>query len=70
VIESCTLHDLHLLQPSPPPATYKYGKDRNIDYMLGSAAVHDCVRKAGYLEYNNGIFRSTAASSLTWISRS
>ena len=56
VLESCTLHDLHLSQPSPPPATYKYGKDRRIDYMLGSAAVRDCVRKAGYLEYDNGIF--------------
>ena len=57
VIESCTLYDLHSFQPSQPPATYKYGTNRRIDYMLGSASgVRDCVRQAGFLEYDNGVF--------------
>ncbi len=28
LIDKCTLIDLHLLGPSDPPATYKYGNDR------------------------------------------
>ena len=56
VIEACTLHDLHSLQASTPPATYKYGTNRRIDYMLGSASVRECARKAGYLEDDNGVF--------------
>ena len=38
------------------PVTYKYGTNRRIDFMLGSASVRDCVRRAGYLEYDNGMF--------------
>ena len=43
LLEDCTLHDLHLSNPSPPPATYKYGHHRRIDYMLGSEAVFASV---------------------------
>ena len=56
LIDECTLTDLHLLGPSEPPATYKYGSDRRIDYMLGSAAVAQAVCRSGYNSYNNGIF--------------
>jgi hypothetical protein len=56
LISSCTLHDLHCLTAATPPATYKYGKNRRIDFMLGSEAVKDAVRRAGYLSYDNGVF--------------
>ena len=56
LMEECTLTDLHCLGPAPPPATYKYGSERKIDYMLGTPAVAQCVRRAGFLAYDNGIF--------------
>jgi hypothetical protein len=56
LMEECTLTDLHCLGPNSPPATYKYGVDRKIDYMLGTPAVAQCVRRAGFLAYDNGIF--------------
>ena len=56
LIESCTLHDLHCLTAATPPETYKYGKHRRIDYMLGSEGVKDVVRRAGYLAYDSGVF--------------
>lgn len=56
LVEECTLHDLHLAGPSKPPATYKYGHERRIDYMFGSAMVLESLRHAGYLAYDNGIF--------------
>ena len=51
--EECTLH---LAGPSKPPATYKYGHKRCINYMFGSAMVLESLRHAGYLAYDNGIF--------------
>ena len=52
-----SLSDLHLMHPDPPPATYKYGANRKIDYMIGSPNnIADSVRHAGYLAYDNGIF--------------
>ena len=56
LLDECTLTDLHLLGPSDPPATYKYGNGRRIDYMLGSAAVALAICNAGYNAYDNGIF--------------
>jgi hypothetical protein len=56
LLEICSLTDLHCLGPDSPPATYKYGVDRKIDYMLGTTAVAQCVRRAGFLAYDNGIF--------------
>lgn len=56
LIDECTLIDLHLLGPVEPPATYKYGSDRRIDYMLGSSAVASAVCRAGYNAYDNGVF--------------
>ena len=56
LMSNCALSDLHLLGPESPPATYKYGSDRKIDYMLGSPNVSDSVRSAGYLAYDDGIF--------------
>ncbi|KAI2495356.1 hypothetical protein MHU86_19158 [Fragilaria crotonensis] len=56
LMEECTLMDLHCLGPESPPATYKYGLDRKIDYMLGTPALAQCVRRAGFLAYDNGIF--------------
>lgn len=56
LIDECTLTDLHLLGPSDPPATYKYGVDRRIDYMFGSTAVVSAIRHAGYNSYDNGVF--------------
>ncbi|KAI2503673.1 hypothetical protein MHU86_10797 [Fragilaria crotonensis] len=57
LLDECTLTDLHCLGPSSPPATYsKYGHERKIDYMLGTPAVAQCVRGAGFLAYDNGIF--------------
>jgi hypothetical protein len=56
LVEECTLHDLHLAGPSKPPATYKFGNERRIDYMFGSAVVLESLRHAGYLAYDNGIF--------------
>jgi hypothetical protein len=56
LINECTLFDLHLLGPSDPPATYKYGKDQRIDYMLGTSAVAALVCRAGYNAYDNGVF--------------
>jgi hypothetical protein len=56
LLDECTLTDLHGLGPSVPPATYKYGTDRRIDFMLGSPNVANCIRSAGFLEYDNGIF--------------
>ena len=55
-MSNCALSDLHLLGPESPPATYKYGSDRKIDYMLDSPNVSDSVRSAGYLAYDDGIF--------------
>jgi hypothetical protein len=60
----CSLIDLHTLGPDDPPPTYKYGTGRRIDYMLGSPNIADSVRRAGYLSYDDGIFRNTAASML------
>ena len=56
LIDECTLTDLHLLGPLTPPATYKYGTDRRIDYMLGSAAVASSIIRSGYNAYDNGVF--------------
>jgi hypothetical protein len=56
LLDECTLADLHCLGPALPPATYKYGADRKIDFMLGSPAVANCIRSAGFLAYDNGIF--------------
>ena len=56
LLDECTLADLHCLGPELPPATYKYGSDRKIDFMLGSPAVANCIRSAGFLAYDNGIF--------------
>ncbi|KAI2489688.1 hypothetical protein MHU86_24897 [Fragilaria crotonensis] len=56
LIDECTLTDLHLLGPSDPTATYKYGTGRRIDYMLGSTAIVQVIRNAGYIAYDNGIF--------------
>jgi hypothetical protein len=53
--ENCTLQDLHCLGAATPPETYPIGTKRRIDFMFGSAGVIPFVRKAGYLEYNNGI---------------
>ena len=53
LISSCTLHDLHCLTAATPPATYKCGNNRRIDFMLGSEAVKDAVRRAAYLSYDN-----------------
>ncbi len=56
LMAECSLIDLHLLGPEDPPATYKYGTDRRIDYMFGSVAVSDAVSCAGYNSYDNGPF--------------
>ena len=56
LMSECSLTDLHCLGPTVPPATYKYGTARKIDYMLGSQALHDSVRHAGFLAYDDGIF--------------
>jgi hypothetical protein len=56
LMAECTMTDLHCLGPTLPPATYKYGSERKIDYMLGTPAVAQCVRHAGFLAYDNGIF--------------
>jgi hypothetical protein len=55
LIKACTLHDLHCQSSSPPPETYKFGKNRRIDFMLGSRGVMESVRRAGYLAYDNGV---------------
>ena len=55
-MEECKLCDLHCLGPDAPPATYKYGLDRKIDYMLGTPAVAQCIRGAGFLAYDDGIY--------------
>ena len=55
LIEACTLHDLHCQSLSTPPETYKFGKNRRIDFMLGSRGVMKCVRRADYLAYDNGV---------------
>ena len=52
----CSLIDLHGLGPAAPPATYKYGKDRKIDFMLGSCNLRDSVRRAGFLAYDDRVF--------------
>jgi hypothetical protein len=44
LISSYTLHDVHCLTAATPPATYKYGKSRRTDFMLGSKVVKDAVR--------------------------
>jgi hypothetical protein len=56
LMDECILSDLHLSGSSAPPATYKYGSHRRIDYMLGSASVLESIRHAGYLEYDDGVF--------------
>ncbi len=56
LLDECSLVDLHHLSPAVPPATYKYGYHRKIDYMLGSLGVVQSVRRAGFLAYDNGIF--------------
>ena len=56
LLQECTLTDLHTLGSSDPPATYKYGTDRRIDYMFGSQAVAEAVCRAGYNAYDSGIF--------------
>ena len=55
LINECTLTDLHLLSPSNPPETYRYGNNRRIDFMLGTAAVASSVSRAGYNAYDNGV---------------
>jgi hypothetical protein len=56
LLQSCKLTDLHTLSHAPPPATYKYGNNRRIDYILGSEAIAESVVHAGYLPFNdNGI---------------
>jgi hypothetical protein len=56
ILQSCHLTDLHTLGHSTPPATYKYGFNRRIDYMLGSELIAESVVHAGYLPFNdNGI---------------
>jgi hypothetical protein len=56
LISACTLVDLHCLGPSEPPATYKYGRNRRIDYMFGSAGVASAICRAGYNAYDHGVF--------------
>ena len=56
LIESCTLHDLHCLTAAVPPAIYKYGTNRRIDFMFGTEGVRDNIRNAGFLDYDNGVF--------------
>ena len=56
LMAECSLIDLHGLGPAAPPATYKYGKDRKIDFMLGSCNLRDSVRRAGFLAYDDGVF--------------
>ncbi len=56
LMSECSLTDLHRLGPEVPPATYKYGTARTIDFMLGSPNISDSVRRAGYLAYDDGIF--------------
>ena len=56
LMSECSLSNLHLQGPDSPPATYKYGANRKIDYMLGSPNIADSVRHAGYLAYDDGIF--------------
>jgi hypothetical protein len=51
-----SLIDLHSLGPTPPPATYKYGNHRQIDFMLGSTLLSNAIRRSGYLAYDNGLF--------------
>jgi hypothetical protein len=55
-MSACSLSDVHLLGPESPPATYKYGSDRKIDFMLGSPNLSDSVRRAGFLAFDDGIF--------------
>ena len=55
-MSECSLSDLHCLGPDVPPATYKYGHARKIDFMLGSHNLIDSVQRAGYLAYDDGIF--------------
>ena len=54
LLDECTLTDLHLLGSADPPATYKYGSERRIDFMLGTPAVADAVSRAGYAAYDSG----------------
>ena len=56
IMNECSLLDLHSLGPSTPPATYKYGHHRRIDFILGTSAVSQSVRRAGFLAYDSGIF--------------
>ena len=54
LIDECTLADLHSFGSSDPPATYKYGSERRIDFMLGTPAVADAVCRSGYAAYDSG----------------
>ena len=56
LMSECSISDLHCLGPATPPATYKYGNARKIDYMLGSYNLLDSVCRAGFLAYDDGIF--------------
>ena len=55
LVDACDLHDLHSIHANPP-ATYKYGHARRIDFMLGTAAVFESVTGAGYAAFDDGIF--------------
>ena len=56
IMDECSLMDLHSIGPCAPPATYKYGHHRKIDFMLGSATLSSHIRRFGFLAYDNGIF--------------
>ncbi len=53
IMTECSLIDLHSLGPTPPPATYKYGTHRQVDFMLGSTLLSNAIRRSGYLAYDN-----------------
>jgi hypothetical protein len=50
LLSECTLMlDLHLFGPSDPLATYKYGTEHCIDFMLGTTAVANTVCFARFM---------------------
>jgi hypothetical protein len=54
-VDASDLHDLHSIHANPP-ATYKYGNARRIDFMLGTAVVFESVTGAGHAAFDDGIF--------------
>ncbi len=58
ILQSCHLTDLHMLGHTSPPATYKYGHNRRIDYMLGSTSIAESITHAGYLPFDDNCLTS------------